>query len=193
MIQFNELRITPDGKKLIIDVSVPNESYYADVYVGDIIIDNQDTYVGSGPSSTPIYQYTVQGMTSIFTHEEVNSKHLRLVLTPNDLPLDGLLFIYARAKGIPSPEVPCGCDNPVKMRTVTNLYPIYQQAMSYIKELASNCSIPKDFIDYILRLKGVDLSLKTGNYTDAIKYYNKFFNGKTSIPIGKGGCGCGNY
>ena len=193
MIQFNELRITPDEKRLIIDISVPDESYYENVYIEDIIIDNQDTYVENGPSSKPVYQYSVHGRLSVFTNEQFDSKHARLELTSADLPLNGLLFVYARAGGVPAPDTPCGMDNLVTMRTVTDLYPLYQQAMSYINELSDTCNIPKELTNYILKLKGLDLAVKTGNYTEAVNYYNKFFNGKTAIPSKRGGCGCGNY
>lgn len=181
MIQFNELRISPDSQHLIIDVSVKDESYYDKVYIDSIVIDNQDTYIGGYPSSNPLY--------SALTSFESTKKSLRLELSTSDLPLDGLLFVYVRAKGTPSPDTPCGKDNITTLGTVTNMYPFYQQAMDYIGELGNTCSIPKNFIDYILRLKALELSIKTGNYTDAIKFYNKFFG---NTPIRKGGCGCGN-
>ena len=52
---------------------------------------------------------------------------------------------------------------------------IYQQSMKYIRSIESNCDIPKQFIDYILRIKALELALNTGNYLLAIKYWNKFF------------------
>ena len=39
MMQFNELRITPDKKHLIIDVQVQEMRYYENVYLDTIIID----------------------------------------------------------------------------------------------------------------------------------------------------------
>ena len=192
MVHFNELRITSDGQHLIIDVSVLSESYYKNVYIDSIVIDNQDTYVGSGPSSNPVYSYYVPNGVSQLTKKTYSQKHVRLVLTPNDLPLNSLLFVYVRAKGTPAPDTPCGLDNITTLGTVTNMYPFYQQAMNYIGELASNCSIPQNFTDYILKLKGLELAIRTGNYPDAIKYFNKFFKNKSDVVIRKGGCGCGN-
>lgn len=192
MIHFNQLTISPDGQHLIIDVSVLSESYYKNVYIDSIIIDNQDTYVGSGPSSKPVYSYSVPDGTSKLTKKTYSQKHVRLDLTPADLNLDGLLFVYVRTKGTPSADTPCGMDNITTMGTVSNMYPFYQQAMNYIKELSSNCSVPQNFTDYILRLKALELSVRTGNYPDAVNYYNRFFSGKAKSSIRKGGCGCGN-
>lgn len=192
MIHFNELRITPDNQHLIIDVSVLNEAYYKDVYIDSIIIDNQDTYVGTGPSSSPIYSYTVPEETSPLTGEVVNHKWVNLTLDTLDVgDLNSLFFVYVRTKGTPTADTPCGMDNITTMATVTNVYPFYQQAMNYIGEIANTCAIPQNFIDYILRLKALELSVKTGNYPDAIKYYNRFFKGKSNVAIRKGGCGCG--
>lgn len=196
MVHFNELRITSDGQYLIIDVAVRNESYYKDVYLDSILIDNQDTYVGTGPSSTPIFEYTVP-ITQIVDGKTklVKQKSIRLVLEAIDLTtrsLKDLLFVYVRVKGTPTPDTPCDMDNITTLGTVVNMYPFYQQAINYIGELASNCNIPQNFIDFILRTKALELSLKTGNYPDAIKFFNKFFNGKDTTVIRKGGCGCGN-
>lgn len=192
MVHFNELRITSDGQHLIIDVSVLSESYYKNIYIDSIVIDNQDTYVGSGPSSNPVYQYSVPDAMSKLTKKYVSYKNVRLDLTPTDLPLNGLLFVYVRTKGTPTADTPCGLDNMTTLGTVTNMYPFYQQAMNYIGELANNCSVPQNFTNYILKMKGLELAVITGNYTDAIKFYNKFFNRKENTVIRKGGCSCGN-
>lgn len=192
MVHFNELRITSDGQHLIIDVSVLSESYYKNVYIDSIVIDNQDTYVGTGPSSNPVYSYSVPNGVSQLTKKTYSQKHVRLDLTPTDFSLNGLLFVYVRAKGTPAPDTPCGLDNITTLGTVTNMYPFYQQAMNYIGELANNCSVSQNFTDYILKMKGLELAVRTGNYTDAIKFYNKFFNGKENTVVRKGGCSCGN-
>ena len=194
MIHFNELKISADAQHLIIDVSVLSESYYKNVYIDSIIIDNQDTYVGTGPSSNPVYSYSVPDNISKLTKKTYSQKHVRLDLSPVDLgSLDGLFFVYVRTKGTPSPDTPCGMDNITTLGTVSNMYPFYQQAMNYIGEITNNCSVPQNFTDYILKLKALELAVKTGNYPDAIKYYNRFFNGKSKSSIKTGGCGCGNH
>ena len=61
MVQFNELRITPDGQKLIIDVSVKDLEYYTNVYLDTVQIDTQDSFVESGPSSKVVYTEVIEG------------------------------------------------------------------------------------------------------------------------------------
>lgn len=193
MIHFNELKITPDGKHFIIDVQVLKESYYENVYLDSIIIDNQDTYVGNGPSSKAVYTYSVPDIILEPTGTSIGRKQLRLELDPSDMgSLSGLFFVYVRVKGTPAADTPCGMDNITTLGTVTNMFPFYKKAMNYIEEVANNCSVPQNFIDYILRLKALELSIRTCNYPDAVRYYNKFFNGKDNIIIKKGGCSCGS-
>ena len=199
MLEFRELRITPDGKHLIVDVVVKNDSYYDNVTIDSIIIDTQDTYVANGPSSNPIYHYKVEddGLQNIyslpeecncnpvllnedksycFTYGYEEAKHTRLVLSTKDIPLNNMLFVYAIATGTPAPDTPCGFDNVVTMQTVVDLYPFYQNTLCYLRELNNDCGIPKGFTNMILRLKALELCIRTGNYTQAIKYWKKFFN-----------------
>lgn len=168
MVQFNELRITPDGQKLIIDVSVKDLEYYTNVYLDTIQIDTQDTFVESGPSSEVVYTEVIEG----------NTRSVRLELGTGDLlPAlnDNLFFVYIRTKGTPAANTPCGMDNITTSGVVSDLYPLYQHAFSYIKELSDTCSVPENFINYILQYKAFELAVKTGHYTEAIKYWKRFF------------------
>ena len=88
MVRFNELRISADSKYLVIDVSVQDLGYYDNVYLQEIIIDSQDTYLSSGPSSTPIYKYTIS------SNEDL--KELRIVVPYQEVvgaSLDGMFFV----------------------------------------------------------------------------------------------------
>lgn len=176
MVTFNELKITPDGQKLIIDVSVKDLDYYKDVYIDNIKIDTQDTFIESGPSSKTVYTKTV----------EDSSKSVRLELDTGDiLPNlnDNLFFVYVTVKGTPSVETPCGMDNTVTLGVVSNLYLLYQHAFNYINEINNTCAIPKNFINFILQYKAFELSIRTGHYPEAIKYWERFFKDIEKITI----------
>lgn len=194
MLTFNELRITPDNKYLIIDVSVKDESYYKNVFIDSIVIDTQNTYVLFGPSSNPIYTYNSEDKEAAGNYSK---KNIRLILNYQDLGYsltDNLFFVYAVASGAPAADTPCGMDNSIAMGTVVTLYPIYCKTIQYLKELNDNCNIPKGLIDLYLRIKALELSVKTGNYTQAINYWNKYFKVLIDKPDSKilRNCGCNN-
>lgn len=168
MVQFNELRINPEGTKLIIDISVKDSEYYQNVYIDTISIDTQDTFIDSGPSGEPAYTKTLEG----------DNKSIRLELGTGDLLpslLDNMFFVWVRTKGTPSIATPCGEDNSLVLGVVIALYPLYQYAFGYIKELEKECSTPRGFINFILQLKAFQLAVRTGHYTQAIKYWERFF------------------
>lgn len=189
MIVIEQCNIDSEGKYLTIEATVDNLSYYDDVYIKRVIIDTNNTYVSSGPSTTPIYPENYDPNDT----EGYNTKHIRLQLTASDLGLsslsDNIFFVYVEAMGTPSSDTPCGMDNKYVMSVAMNLRPIYNMAMSYIRELKSSCTTPKGFIDMILRLKAFELSLRTGNYVTALEYWDKLFKNKISVLTNKG-CGC---
>lgn len=178
MVQFNELRITPDNRELIIDVSVKDLDIYTNVYLDYIMIDNQDTFIEDGPSDNPIYTYTIEDA-AYSTSSNGSIKQCRLTLTNSDVNLSSdLLFIYVVVKGVPAPSTPCNMDNATTMGVVYNLHNIFQSFMPYIREVEKDCNLPKGFINYILRFKALELAFATGNYTLAVKYWNRFFKDK---------------
>lgn len=61
--------------------------------------------------------------------------------------------------------------------------------MSGVKEISDTCNVPRHFINNILRFKAIELSIKTGNYLQAIKYWKKFFSSDRVRSIHKL-CGC---
>ena len=212
MLEFRELRVTPDGSHLIIDVAVREHSYYENVFIDSIIIDTQDTYTQNGPSSKPVYQYKVEedGVQNLyalpeecscnpilidedksycFTYGYEEGRHVRIMLSTKDVPLNNMLFVYAIAKGTPAPDTPCGFDNTIIMQTVVDLYPFYQNTLCFLKELNNSCEVPKGFTDMILRLKALELCIRTGNYPQAIKYWKKFFS-NNRVVVTTSNCKC---
>lgn len=209
MIQFNELKIIPDGTKLIIDASVEDLSYYTNIYIDSVAIDNQDTYIPSGVSSNPLYNMKIISHVHLLSEEieanpedyvgysvSKNVKNIRLELSVSDFttPIkdlnSNLFFVYVMVKGTPSPDTPCGMDNQSTVGVVFNLIPLYNMYMQYFKELEATCSIPKNLINSILKLKGLELALMTGNYFQAVTYWNKYF--KEQDTINTPNCSCRN-
>jgi hypothetical protein len=216
MLHFNELRITQDDKYLIIDASVDNQDFYDDIILDSVVIDTQDTYVPNGPSSNPVYKLKVadaydltyslpeecscnpvleeEDKSYCFTYGTHQMRNIRLRLQASDFNIntlnDTMFFVYVIATGTPSADAPCGTTNPMIMGAVTNLYPLYQSMMKYVKQIENNCEIPKEFIDLSLRIKALELCIRTGNYPQAIKYWNKYFKNKIGTITRVTNCSC---
>ena len=192
MVHFNELRITEDNKYLIVDASIDSDECFSNVTLDTIVIDNQDTYVESGPSSSPILTIdaktvynkvlgeTPDTYTPIVSESKEcvyyvkDNKNIRVFINlgDNNIKDTDILFVYIMTDGTPTCEV----DKSYILGTVVNLYTVYKRVMNHIKEIDCSCSIPKHFIDFILKLKALELCIKTGNYTKAIEYWKSFNN-----------------
>ena len=202
MIQYNELQITPDGKYLIIDASVENSEYFTDMTISEIIIDNQDTYLDSGPSSKPIYNCKISEIesnsTMLLTSElsmikngesyyyvDKTKKRIRFILSSEDLGIDlntNLLFVYIIVEGTPASDTPCGFDNKIAIASVYNKYLIYKNYIYLLNEFNNQCKIPQKLIDSILQYKALTLCLSINNNVTAIEYWNNFYrNFKSNI------------
>ena len=199
MVHFNDLRFSKDSKYLIIDAAIDSQNLYEDVLLDSIIIDNQDTFVSNGPSSNPIYTYKATDLDKVYAIPENcncspvrvedgsycfvegtgTMKQVRLEI-PLSLygidPYKDMLFVYVIASGTPSADTPCGLDNSKIIGTVVNLKYMYDNMLCYIRQIENECEIPKNFIDSILKYKALELSIRTGNYPLAIKYWNKYLS-----------------
>lgn len=168
MIKFTELRVQKERLTIVAEVREIDD-YYDNIYIDKIIIDTQDTLTTSGPSANPIYSVTVDG----------NKKKFSISLSSTELggvDIDHtMFFVYAVAKGIPAPDTPCGYDDTPSVGVTFSLCPIYNTTMGYIKQVENSCEIPKDFINMIIQLKAIQYSVNSGHFTQAVKYYNKFY------------------
>lgn len=195
MVIFNECRIDKEGKNLIIDVSIDNLPYYENIYLESITIDTDETFIENGPSSNPIYRrnLSISSGSSLVPEVSTKPRNIRLKLTYRELSLNTLdnniLFVYIGVGGVPDPDTPCGMDNKYSVAVAVNMRPIYNKTMSYIKEFKETCTASKGFIDMILRFKAFELSLKTGNFTTAIKQWDKLLKNKGIVVLNRG-CDC---
>lgn len=180
MIKFTELRVQKERLTIAAEVR-EIENYYDNVYIDKIIIDSQDTLNTSGPSANPIYSVTVDG----------NQKKFSISLSETALGVDinnTMFFVYAVAKGTPAPETPCGYDESTTVGVTFSLCPIYNATMGYVKQVENSCEIPKDFVNMILQFKAIHYSIESGHFTQAVKYYNKFYKNLSVNTFST--CGC---
>lgn len=225
MVQFDQLRISDDGKELFIDVHVNTSSYFKNVYLNGIVIIDANSkekdckskdYTGISetdpyvPNNNYVYKSEISG----------NEKELHLRLTKADFDTafvnmnsgegldsskpyakvsfnkpnfsDSLFFVYIICKGADSECTPCVLDSSKPTVGVTfDEKLLYQRVMDYIKQLSDNCTVPREFIDFILLWNGFKASIETEHYVPALKYWQMLFdNPKFINGITTKGCGC---
>lgn len=169
MIKYNKLEI--DNDSLIIDFEVEDKPYYSGISIEGVRVDTPETYGTDTPyileNEDDVTHYTNELSISGFSKE-------LLIITPQ---------VYV---ALP-PDTPCGADI-IEKAVVYNKRALLQKGLVYLKELGESCAIPKGFIDFILRLKALDMSIQTCNYTEAIKYWKMLH--RAPIKTTTNNCGC---
>ena len=87
MISWNELRITPNGKFLIIDVEVQNLDYFKDVYLESLqmnVYSKADDFIEAMPDSKSI---------SLWEGDDVPRKRVRKYIDIDGIS-DNLIFSF---------------------------------------------------------------------------------------------------
>lgn len=180
MIKILSIELNRETDVLIVKAGIEDNPLFHNVYVDKIIIDDHETYSPAGPSSDPIYSYTV----------DRNSKEITVEIS--NIEVTGgfygkLLFIYAVSKGAPMADTPCGQDETIAMRVAADYCSFYNKIMPHIKELSNTCKIPRDFIDNYLKFKAIQVAVNTRNFQEACNFWTQFYSCQT--PVYKS-CGC---
>lgn len=165
MIQFNELRITPDSKELIIEAQVKQDPYFEDVKITRIevkrILDSNGTKNLIFEDDT--FEASNLIRLSISAHSLLDNNGFKNALVE--------VIIYTNEEHT-SPE---GYANPTVSALVCDLYPFYIKTLLNIKVIDSLCSNSDELIDCILKFKALELAFKTGNAPLAYQYWFKYF------------------
>lgn len=179
MVHFHELRVTPDGKHLIIDVHVIEHENYENVYIDKIYVDTDKTYMNVGPSGNFLFKEELD--------EYDNRKSIRLVYD-----IDGfgkrMFFVYVCTKGEPAADTPCGLKQKMTMAATYDTSVIYDTVTGSLGSF-NDCQLPTGFITDYLKQKAFQLNLKGGNYSKAIEYWDSYVNGRIH-KIRNFKCGC---
>lgn len=185
MVIFNDLRITPDGQNLFIDVKVAPYKYFENMYISSISIDTEETFSPTGkPSSNAVV---------VYENQDTTVKEHSINITPDRFKFTSLnghiFYVYVTVAGTPSADTPCTMDTEYTLGVALNWQSIYQQGMDHMRKVVNGCcGMPKDFIDYILRFKAFELALRTAQYQLANDRFKKWFaedGAKFNPP-----CGC---
>lgn len=197
MVVFDRLEISSDGTQLFIDAHVNTSEYFDAVYFKTLTIMTADEVKDSVsvpeiPGSKFVYQKTYEAgvksdslavdILQLFSAYENGQKTTpdtsKPIATEGYTPTDfrgQMFFVYIECTGDPAECVPCPYRNETTVGVTYDLKSVYQAVMNYTKSLASDCNIPADFIDLILRKTALDSALKTEHFLPAINFWKMLF------------------
>lgn len=179
MIQFNELRITPDANFLIIEAQVKVDSFFNNIGILSVSVNKvlNDTY----EKENLISWVNTSDTENIIVPEEVETieniiKKVRFIINKEQLDTkltNEFLEVVVETEG--TSNAPEGYANSIVYAPVVDLYPFYINTLCNIRMLDNLCSNSDELVDCILRFKALELAMKTGNKNLAAQYWFKYF------------------
>lgn len=119
-------------------------------------------------------------------------KELHLVLTPNDMNdekftesnfSNHMFFVYIEAENTLDETTT------FTLGVTFDYGVVFNQAMNYTRELADKCNVPNNFIDFILNVEALKLSIETEHFVPAINFWKKLA-GRTQSNYNTKSCNC---
>lgn len=192
MVVFDQLRISDDGKGMYISVHVPAIEGLEQIYLYRIVIKVADQVSEIAPDYSgedQIYEWRPSEDTkSAEIYVDINN--LSPAYTKKDFCSD-LFFVFVHEKNDYGECTPCRMDEPVTVGVTFDTSVMYQKVMSFTKDLADDCKISKEFMDYILQWNAFKASVDTEHWNSAVKFYKYMFANDTGSNIaGRRGCRC---
>ena len=182
MIRINELRINKEATKLIIDMEIENKSYLENIKFDNIQIVTEQYFNPDQAGSYIAYKIS-----------NIDGKRVTAEIDCNDLLYGdykkNMFFIWIKTKGILGDCAPCSDSSDNAVLAVYWKKGIMDMYVHYLKDMTACCDLPQDFVDFLLRAKALDLSIKTGHYIEAIKFF-RYLTSKMTKHIVKH-CNCG--
>lgn len=168
MIEFKDLRISPNGKTLLIGAAMPEYAFYENMYIYSI--------------EATLGKYASSGRISLYSRGEdtADRKEVWIDVEPSDIDdslttFDNqLVFVYVTIDGTADGlTTPCGYDVQETIGVTYCKRLIYKKAMALMRTgLSCGKVATSEFINFYLRWKQLDLALKTGNYELASELFD---------------------
>lgn len=208
---YSQLRISESGQRLYIDAHVNQATVFENVYVKKITVcvENQVSEITPDIYNNKfIYRQEFDGaikkLDMVLDIPAFDAAFLNYnpesgtVIDPSKpyatAPFNGkdlshnMFFVYIDTTPVPE-EVPCCFGTRSNVGVTFDYTPIYTQGMNYTKELVNNCEVPVNYIDFVLLLNALKISIETEHFVPAIGYWNRLIGTQATTGSSKS-CGC---
>lgn len=173
LIHFNKIKISDDNNYLELDIKVGEESYYKDVTIKKVLIQDKNTYGTNSYVWSTSYE-------SLLRKPKVVSLNIPFSEIFGKIS-DNILFITVEISGAPTANCPCN-EDVIPTAVYVETSNIIKNIEQYTAELNNTCTMPKGFMNYLLLYKALEYSIKTCHYKEAISYLDKLLK-EIKIPV----------
>lgn len=207
MVVFNELRLSDDKKKLIVDCFIENLNIYTNMYIKEIAVDYyKNVETGGDPSENAITIYSNTGddtsvkAASVCLNMDNQSQKNEVAEKFGISNLKGgVYYVFVMCDGTPEPAVatlPCGYDEDTEVGIVPDWELLYEIGLKYIINMAGSC-IDKcvdnsPFMHFILMWNSLKMALSACEYNVVEKVWDMILRTyrRVGSTLVENSCGC---
>ena len=218
MVIFNDLRITEDKKRLIVDCQIEDVDGYDSFYIDSVVVvyyaNYSDQCVGTPTEDTSIILYQKDeddpddviraGRWALTLRDLTDESSPKFNPNFGTHKFDGeLFFVYVRVAGGSGQDLyilnhrGCGADRMYDVGVVLDWHKVYEQGIAFAAKLGTSCANPCEdpsgFEQFILHWYGLQLAIATCDWYQVTKLWPKFiraFSRGVGNPSLGSGCGC---
>lgn len=208
---YSQLRVSESGQRLYVNAHVNQATMFDNMYVKKITVCTENQVSELAPevyNNDFIYRQEFDGTdkevnlvldTAVFnaafnnynpsTGEVIDDSkpYATKEFSGNDLS-HNMFFVYIDTTPIPA-EVPCCLGGETSLGVTFDYGQIYQQGMGYTRELADNCEVPQNYMNFIMQVDALKIALETEHFVPAIGYWKRLTGTQASQSNSKP-CGC---
>lgn len=174
MIEFRKLELEKEGKWLTFDIAVSNvqdsegNPYFDNVVIEQIQLYTPNNYVENLPTDKGI---TIYPSTS-------EDKAVREIHRTIEMPAAAdLVFIWVKTSKPSRLDLPCSYKGTTDVGVAFDRTKFFKTGLNLLNGL-DGCTPNVNLINSLLQMKAFEIALRTGNFTRAIEWWNKFFGVK---------------
>ena len=196
MVIFDQLRISDNGKLMLVNFHVNKAEYFKYIFLESLTIMTADQVSETDPLTfSTQYVYRVDF--------EEGMKEYNVALQPTDFNENftksnfssDLFFVYVKCKDAPIIGCPpCRLDELTTLGVTFDEAMLHQKVLGYTNELVADCVVPQGFTDFILLWQAFKSAIEAEHYIMAIKYWRMLFEdygiGSGEYIGNKSNCGC---
>ena len=189
-VMLDSITIVPafdkEGNILIseTDPNTPTDNYiFKKVYNEDMQVDN--LMIDKGVLDAAFNNWNGERV------KDDSKPHARKSFDQSDFS-HNLFFVYIKGKvnsGGLDGCLPCELTKEITIGVTYDQTEVYQTVMGYTKELARDCIVPDNFVNYILLHNALNASIETEHFIPALKYWKLLVDNTRAVSPTKN-CGC---
>lgn len=216
MVTFNELRITEDKSRIIVDVEIDEADGFDGFYIDQVKLEYYEQFVSDSYASenaVTLYQFDdddedaepIRHFRICFSLDDYDPTKVTVPDSFGTKTFDnGMFFVFVRCEGSPTNTAVYtgyGCEEVAQtaIGVILDWKRVYEHGISFAARLANRCGNSCDtsngFESFILLWYALQLAIATCDYIQAKKLWNRFIrafsSGTTTSFSLSSGCGCG--